>query len=373
MSNATSEQIGGSVFEGILMDTSGQPIFANWTGAAYLGLIEIDSPSLDAPAEVTGAGVANLDLEGRRLSDRGKRLQRTRPKLQQLLGGLCAGGLPNPGERRRRVRAVQAQLSSPAESAEFLHRAASASTELDCIFRGQSHWDALLRSGGALPGTEPSRVGPPGNSVTPTGGNGTIVSTWSAVPGATSYDVWDLTRGLPLSCTGLTALTCTDNGGSLEASSNPPNAPSDGCPAVTPSGLFNCGGPAATENQTASTATNFGTAIGSTNVIASVLATGVYNVGGSAYVSTAGVGCSSATNAATVTWAWTDATGTSQTVTGPLVSVTGNSALGATTVSGPLSIVAEAGTALSYSVTSTLGSTGCSTTPKYTVQLKALN
>jgi hypothetical protein len=53
--------------------------------------------------------------------------------------------------------------------------------------------------------------------------------------------------------------------------------------------------------------------------------------------------------------------------------VTGNSTLGATTVSGPLAIVAQAGTAISYSVASTLGSTGCSTTPKYTVQLKAFN
>ena len=72
-------------------------------------------------------------------------------------------------------------------------------------------------------------------------------------------------------------------------------------------------GPVSYGTPAASAATNFGSAIGSTNLVASVPATGVYNVGGSAYVSTAGAGCSSATNSATVTWAWTDATGTSQT------------------------------------------------------------
>jgi hypothetical protein len=132
-------------------------------------------------------------------------------------------------------------------------------------------------------------------------------------------------------------------------------------------------GPVSYGSPAASAATTFGSAIGSANLIASVPVTGVYSIGGSAYVSTAGAGCSSATNSATVTWAWTDATGTSQTTTGPLVSVTGNSTLGATTLANPLAIVAQAGSAISYSVASTLGSTGCSTTPKYKVQLKALN
>ena len=56
-------------------------------------------------------------------------------------------------------------------------------------------------AGGSLTGTHSygvvahfpngtSRTGAGGNSVTLSGGNGTIVTTLSAVPGASSYDVW---------------------------------------------------------------------------------------------------------------------------------------------------------------------------------------
>jgi hypothetical protein len=115
-------------------------------------------------------------------------------------------------------------------------------------------------SGGSLTGTNyygvvshfpngTSRTGPIGNSVTLSGGNGTIISTFNAVPGATSYDVWNLAQhGLPIACTGISSTTCTDNGTSYGPSGPPPNAPSDGCPAMTPSGLFNCTGPVMAAN-----------------------------------------------------------------------------------------------------------------------------
>ena len=373
MSNATSESIGGIVLEGILMDTSGQPIFANWSGQVFGGTIEIDSPSLDSPAEeVTGSGVGNLILKdtdlppagasnnGQNQNYRNEAAAYTQEgaQIQGQLTGIIEQSKPN----------YQAQPNPQNFFIEQMPGAPSSSASAGGSLTGTHFYGVVAHF---LNGT--SRTGAGGNSVTLSGGNGTIVTTLSAVPGATSYDVWDLTRGLPTACKGLTTLTCTDNGGGISASGPQPNAPSDGCPAMRPSVLFNCGGPAATENPAASAATNFGTAISSTNVIASVPVTGVYNVSGSTYVSTAGVGCSAATNSATVTWAWTDATGTSQTASGPLVSVTGNSTPGATTVSGPLAIVAQTGTAISYSVASTLGSTGCSTTPKYTVQLKAFN
>jgi hypothetical protein len=481
MSNASSIGIGGVVVEGIVHDTSGQPIFANWSPAVLNGTVEIKSPDLNAPNEiVTGTGIANLVLEE---------------------VGLPASGSATLGQTQNYELSTEGYLQSASANSGALGGVQENSKP---VYQGQPNPQnyfieqippapsSSASSGGSLTGTHyygvvalfpngTSRTGPQGNSVALSGGNGTIVSTWSPVPGAVTYDVWDLTRGLPTACVGLTSTTCTDNGGVLTASGIQPNVPTDGCPAMTPSGLFNCSGPvmaanppaALTDGATiilnaasqanpwysvtlggnrtlnvsgmvaggnyklfvrqpssggpdtlalgtgctwinnplrwstspnsvdllvwwydgtncwalqgtingpvsygapaASAATNFGSAIGSTNLVASVPVTGVYNVGGSAYVSTAGAGCSSATNSATVTWAWTDATGTSQSATGPVVSVSGNSALGATTVSGPLAIVAEAGTAISYSVASTLGSTGCSTTPKYTVQLKTFN
>ena len=480
MSNAAIVGIGGVVLEDILQDTSGQAIFANWSTAVLNGTVEIKSPSLDNMAPVTGTGIANLILQEVGLPAYGAGSFGVNQNYQNNTDAYVQEGAETHGllsgviENSKPV--YQAQPNPQNFFIEQLPPVPSSSASAGGSLAGTHYYGIVAHFANGT-----SRTGPAGNSVTPTGGSGTIVSTWSAVPGAISYDVWDLTRGLPTACIGLTTTTCTDSGGGLGPSSNQPNAPSDGCPAMTPAGLFNCSGPvmaanppvALTDGATitlngasqanpwytvtlggnrtlnvsgmvaggnyklfvqqpasggpdtlalgtgctwvnnplrwsttasavdllvwwydgtscwlvqgtlngpvsygspvTSAATNFGSAIGSANLIASVPLTGVYSVGGSTYVSTAGAGCSSATNSATVTWAWTDATGTSQTASGPLVSVTGNSTLGTTTTGSALFIVAKAGTAISYSVASTLGSTGCSTTPRYTVQLKALN
>lgn len=62
-------------------------------------------------------------------------------------------------------------------------------------------------------------------------------------------------------------------------------------------------------------------------------------------------------------------TGVTFTITGNGTIDTGD--LGATDSGNLVKIAAKAGTAITYTTTSALGSTGCTTTPQYTVYAKA--
>jgi hypothetical protein len=238
MSNAGSVGVGGVVLEGILQDTSGQPIFANWSTGVLNGTVEIKSPNLDAPGQsVTGTGVANLTLndvgfpafgggtfgQNQNYSTSAAAFLQTTTGRQGVLGGVTEHSMPE----------YQAQ---PNPQNFFIEQAPAAPS-------------SAAASGGSLTGTHnygvvaffpngTSRTSPQGNSVTLSGGNGTIISGWSAVPGAVSYDLWDLARGLPNACTGLTTTTCTDNGGAIGPSGGQPTAPSDGYPSMGPAGMY---------------------------------------------------------------------------------------------------------------------------------------
>lgn len=89
------------------------------------------------------------------------------------------------------------------------------------------------------------------------------------------------------------------------------------------------------------------------------------------YQSTAGVGCSTASNTVQPTIAFTDAAGNAQTLAGPTLTISGNGAVGAasgTFVQGGYHIVGNnSGSTVTFTTSSTLASTGCSTTPKYIV------
>lgn len=140
------------------------------------------------------------------------------------------------------------------------------------------------------------------------------------------------------------------------------------------------GGGNATQAPQVSAATNYGVALGAQTIVSSVPVTGMVNIDMNVVQSLAGVGCSSVTNSVTVTLSYTSPGGTARTSTlGGAQNMTGNGTAdqpgtisfgGATNESS--AIPAKAGTAITYTTASTLASTGCSTTPQYTVYAKAV-
>ncbi len=239
MSNATSVGIGGAYLEGVLMDTSFQPAFANWSPGILNGTLEIANDGAVGPTVVTGSGVANLIV--------------SRTSLSQSWGPATLGQTKNyvmPGTSAY----VQIQGANPATQGSVNEKSGpdyEAQPNPGNFFIEQTPAPPTTSqfSGGSLTGPHyygvvahfhngTSRTSTAGNSVTMSGGNGTTVTTWTAVPGALSYDVWDLTRGEPTACVGLTALTCTDTGGGLNSSGPQPNAPSDGYPSIGPAGVY---------------------------------------------------------------------------------------------------------------------------------------
>lgn len=239
MSNASSVAIGGAYVEGVNMDTSFQPIFANWSSGVLNGTVEIANDGFTGPQVVTGTGVGNLIV-----SRNGARQAYGPDTLGQTKNYLMPGAIAYV-EFSGATQGAQSSISEmsgpnyqaqPNPSNFFIEQIAAPPT-------------TTQSSGGTLTGTHSygivahfhngtSRTSAAGNSVTMSGGNGTTVTTWTAVPGAVSYDVWDLTRGLPTACVALTATTCTDNGGIISASGPEPNAPSDGYPSMTPAGIY---------------------------------------------------------------------------------------------------------------------------------------
>lgn len=117
-----------------------------------------------------------------------------------------------------------------------------------------------------------------------------------------------------------------------------------------------------------SAATNFGTNLTAQTVVASVPVTGIVEVFTQPIVSQIGAGCSAGTNnVSAVTLSWTAPGGTVETLaSGTPISFTGNGVLdnpGGVQMSNngqSFSIAAKAGTAITYTTTSALGSTGCS-------------
>lgn len=123
-----------------------------------------------------------------------------------------------------------------------------------------------------------------------------------------------------------------------------------------------------------SAATNFGVALAAQTVIPSVLASASSTVSVVAIQTLAGIGCSVATNTATPTVSWTAPGGTAESQAVTALSISGNGALdtGASSSITAFSFVAKAGTAVTYTSASVLASTGCTTTPQYTVFAKGI-
>ena len=134
--------------------------------------------------------------------------------------------------------------------------------------------------------------------------------------------------------------------------------------------------------QQISAATNYGTALGSQTIIASMPVTGNVSLLLIPVQVTAGVGCSAATNSVTVNpVTWTGPGGTAESAnpssnmgfTGNGAVDSGSSTFGSSafTNNGIQAVVAKSGTAIAYSTTSTLASTGCTTVPQYVIYAKA--
>lgn len=132
-----------------------------------------------------------------------------------------------------------------------------------------------------------------------------------------------------------------------------------------------------------SATTNYGTALGSQTIIASMPSTASVSLSFLLVQVTAGVGCSAATNSVTVNgMTWTAPGGTVETANpSSNMGFTGNGVIdqgaatfgtSAFTNNGIQAVVAKSGTSLSYTTTSTLASTGCTTTPQYVIYAKAI-
>lgn len=137
--------------------------------------------------------------------------------------------------------------------------------------------------------------------------------------------------------------------------------------------LTTTAGPCPVSNGQTSAATNFGVNLTTQTIVASVPATGMFFVNVQPIVSTVGVGCSASSNTVSITISFTAPNGTVSTFPGGGLNFTGNGVLDTGAVANGLSfITAKSGTTITYTTTSSLGSTGCSTTPQYTVYAKAI-
>jgi hypothetical protein len=123
-----------------------------------------------------------------------------------------------------------------------------------------------------------------------------------------------------------------------------------------------------------SAATNFGTNLTAQTVISSVASTGMVTLSLQPIQTLAGASCTAASNTVLATISWTAPGSTTPTLTTATVTITGNGALdsGATANNTDFTFVAKSGTAVTYTTTSALASTGCAPVPQYTVYAKAI-
>lgn len=127
--------------------------------------------------------------------------------------------------------------------------------------------------------------------------------------------------------------------------------------------------------------TAYGANLSTQTILASTPFTGVYFVDVQAVISAGGTSCSAGSNTVVVNVSYTNPFGGGATLVigGPVASgnATAQLGLGSGGSSGGsfqslLYLVAQVGTAITYTTTSTLASTGCSPPPQYTVYAKAI-
>ncbi len=131
------------------------------------------------------------------------------------------------------------------------------------------------------------------------------------------------------------------------------------------------GGSQPTTQNVTTASTNFGTAIGSTNLIPSTYGLAPVKVSVTTRQITVGVSCTAGTNTATVTLAYTAPGSTAETLPATVLSISANGVVDSgSTAAQVFSFTPKANTAVTYSVASVLASTGCSPVPQYAVDLQ---
>ena len=142
--------------------------------------------------------------------------------------------------------------------------------------------------------------------------------------------------------------------------------------------LYN-GVPVALSYTATSAGTNFGTNLTAVNIIASMPVTAAVQLVFQPVVSLVGVGCGAGTNSVNVSSVnWTAPGGTAESIGAfTAVSISANGTIDTGSTGGQAQVVtnipaAKAGTAITYTTSSTLASAGCSTIPQYTVYAKAI-
>jgi hypothetical protein len=130
------------------------------------------------------------------------------------------------------------------------------------------------------------------------------------------------------------------------------------------------GGSAATN--TASAATNVGSVLTGVNVVAASPGTATYDVKIGFRQVTAGVGCSAGSNTVNGVLSWTaggaaQATGSNGVPALGTLTISANGTVGTSSAYSSIPVHADVNTAISFTTTSTLASTGCGTVPQYVV------
>ena len=137
--------------------------------------------------------------------------------------------------------------------------------------------------------------------------------------------------------------------------------------------------PVALSYTATSAGTNFGTNLTAVNIVASMPVTAAVQLVFQPLVSLVGVGCGAGTNSVNIASVnWTAPGGTAESIGAfTAVSISANGTIDTGSTGGQAQVVtnipaAKAGTAITYTTSSTLASAGCSTIPQYTVYAKAI-
>ena len=249
MIGVANKGTGGFMVEGVLGDTSFEPIVGNFVNTTFKGRVELSTNGNTFPnGIVTGPGITNLVVNGSPFADNNltglgqnhNYEQNTSAFTQSAEGVQDASNAvteysktmyeaqPNPGSI-----GVESPLPAPTLA---LSTGGSLSTSISF----QLAYVACYAGGGC------SRSSASSNAVTPTTGNQTIVGTIpSSVPGAISFDWYVAQNGTFVGATSdckniaSSTLTCTisvPTGGRLWSTNGPPAAPSGMANQITSQG-----------------------------------------------------------------------------------------------------------------------------------------
>lgn len=237
-----------------------------------------------------------------------------------------------------------------------------------------------------------------GNSITVTGGLGSQGAIYDGNSVSTFYVFGNIING---SVNNFPAVTLSNAGSILDVSGTQFTSSTAGCIIAGSgtvndrvgnsfqfplNGTSNCaftgkyvpiGGGSASNNSSSAT-TNFGTNLGSTNILTAVSpGAASYDVKIGFRQVTAGVGCSAASNTVNGVLSWTSGGVTQSTGSGGVpalgtLTISANGSVGSSSAYTSQPVHVDVNTQITFTTTSVLASTGCSTTPQYVVDFSTI-